>query len=303
MDDEKTEVEDFLDDWTAAEDADKDADKDADDTGDDANEDADDDADKDADSDNSADDENQSDDDADDDDDAEGEQDDKSGDEPDDAKDDKDRVPTTSEFRGMLDEREKRQKFEAENEDLKRRLAQHEKEQENETPTPDPITDPEEFRNHQKNELQALEQRTNMNAQEYTARTKHGDKAIDDAIDAMAEHMKSNPETYQQVMSDRFPYEALVKWHADKSFFAEVEAAGGKEAWLKAQAEASDDDADKGDDKNADADSDDDSEDDAEAAAKEKKLVPSLSGKGAKSKRGKAKAKTAEENFDEMFPR
>ncbi len=237
--------------------------------------------------------ENQSDDDADEGDDAEAEQGDEPGDETEEADDPEDRTPTTREFKGMLDEREKRQRFEAENEDLRRRLAEYEQ-QGNAEETPDPLVDAAAFQQHQKQLLAEAEQRATMRSQEYAARVKYTDEVIDKAVAAIEQVFKKDPNDpeYVRVVSSKFPYDALVKWHNDQELLTEINEAGGKEAWLKAQREQTTGD-----------DTEDDVEESSNKGAGGRKPPPSFAGKGTKGKKGTAKAETEEDVFKDMFSR
>ena len=116
------------------------------------------------------------------------------------------------EFKGYLDEREKRQKAEAESAALKAQLEQlQQSNRKEEQPTPDIYENPEAF---QRSLTQRLEQeldqrllRDRMNSSEFYARKEHGDELIDE-VKSWAQSL--SPEQATALTSQPMPYLAAV---------------------------------------------------------------------------------------------
>lgn len=105
----------------------------------------------------------------------------------------------------MLDEREKRQKLEAQLAQLQQQSKPEPQE------TPDPISDPEAFAAWQAEQVQRTALNTKLDISEELARDKHGDELVDKARDWAMDRFRQNPAFYQEVIGQRNPYGYVVK--------------------------------------------------------------------------------------------
>jgi hypothetical protein len=107
-----------------------------------------------------------------------------------------------------------------ENRELKKRIGEFEAKSREKAPLPDPMTDPEGYAQYQ---TQAVEERIfnqKLDMSEEMAIDRHGKDAVDVAFEAMK--AKNDQFAYQQVMSSRHPFDALVKWHKREKLLSDI---------------------------------------------------------------------------------
>ena len=145
------------------------------------------------------------------------------------------RVP----LREMLDERERRQRIEAEYQQLLAHVQQQQQPK-----GPDTIFDaPDEYLNQRvitplRQEMQMeMMRRTDMQSREF-ANAQFGEEAVNSAL-ADISRIRQTPQgnfVFQQIMAAGHPYGALVKWHNQAK--AQQAIGSDPQAWLKQQQQA-----------------------------------------------------------------
>lgn len=114
-----------------------------------------------------------------------------------------------------------------ENKELKRQVADLQRQlQERTAQAPDPVADPEGYRTYvqgdQSQRFQQMLTGAMLNMSEQMARQSLGSEAVDAAVEAMREHIKTDPHSYQRVMQSQHPYAELVKWHQQHKLLSEI---------------------------------------------------------------------------------
>lgn len=97
---------------------------------------------------------------------------------PDPAPQDEERIPI-GQFKGFLEEREKRQQYESENARLKAQLEQFQQSQRKEETPPDIYDNPEGYRQHMEAQLENRLLSERVSVSEFMARQQHGDELVD----------------------------------------------------------------------------------------------------------------------------
>lgn len=139
-------------------------------------------------------------------------------------------VPITS----MLDEREKRQKLEAELAQLRASQQQPEPQQ-----IPDVFEDPEGFANYQRQAAQQATLNAKLDISEEMARDKYGDEIVDKARDWALQQIHTRPGFYQELIQQRNPYRHAVEQYNREQIASQVSPSEFTEfqAWKAAQAQ------------------------------------------------------------------
>lgn len=88
------------------------------------------------------------------------------------------------------------------------------------TPLPDVIEDPTGFAQTMQTQVASMVQNERLNMSEAMARQSHGDEKVNAARDALL--ASGDQAAHQQIMQSAMPYEALIKWHEQQSFFQQV---------------------------------------------------------------------------------
>jgi hypothetical protein len=138
-------------------------------------------------------------------------------------------VPITA----MLDERERRQKIEAE-------LAQLRASQPQQQPQkiPDMFEDPDGFQTYQAQVAQTATLNAKLDISEEMARDKFGDEAVDQARDWALQQSQTRPGFYQELMQQRNPYRYAVEQFRREQIASQVSLTDFEQfqAWKAAQA-------------------------------------------------------------------
>jgi hypothetical protein len=124
----------------------------------------------------------------------------------------------------LTEERTKRQEAEAKYKVLEDMIkantqAQQPVEQPKAAPIPDPIADPEGFAAYTQQSIDHRVQATRLDMSEDLARSKHGDEAVEAALEAAK---LAGPNVFNKFQHERNPYEALIKWHTDQRVVTEI---------------------------------------------------------------------------------
>lgn len=120
----------------------------------------------------------------------------------------------------ILDEREKRQQYQREAEELRRWKA--EREAQEQTKPKDFYEDPDGYlRNVQQQQQHAIwNERLNMS--EMMAVNKHGDETVTQAADAFKQAAAKNPALVHEFTQQRDPYGFVVQWHKRNAALTEI---------------------------------------------------------------------------------
>lgn len=139
-------------------------------------------------------------------------------------------IPVTA----LLDEREKRQKFEREAEELRRWKEEQERQRQQGEKRPDFWENPEQALGHLRQEFQQQLWNEKLNISEAQARRAMGDEIVDEATEAFKAEVAKNPALFQQLQSQRDPYGFVVDWHKRQEFLSEVQ---DPDAWREQERE------------------------------------------------------------------
>lgn len=130
----------------------------------------------------------------------------------------------------LLDEREKRQKYEAEARRLQQQLEQLSQKQE---PAPDFFDNPDQAVQHHLAQMQADQWNRTLNASKYRVARSVGDAdLVDQAEQAFSQAVQANPSLYVEFQNHPEPYDYVVEWHKKQQFMAEVK---DPDQWKEAQ--------------------------------------------------------------------
>lgn len=128
----------------------------------------------------------------------------------------------------LMQEREKRDKLLEERtqqltqqiEELKRQSQKQEPE--TEQSPPDPVDDPDGWRQWNQQTVEQLAFNERLNTTELLAREKHGDEAVDAAVEWAKTEAQKRPALAQEIQSARNPYGKLMELHRQSQFLSEV---------------------------------------------------------------------------------
>lgn len=129
----------------------------------------------------------------------------------------------------MLDEREKRQRLERENEELRKAQAER---QAKAQPQIDPIIDPEGYQAHVARQVEIGRQR--MSAA--MAVDKYGEETVKAAESAFNAALARNPALGQEIADSVHPYDFAVKWHRKQQLASEIGDVDSVEALVRREA-------------------------------------------------------------------
>lgn len=115
-------------------------------------------------------------------------------------------VPSPDQFKGYLDEREKRQSVEKELRELRERF-----EQQNAKPLPDFNSDPEGFANHLRSEVQKAALNERFESSQDRASEKHGDETVKAAMDWGMAQANASQAFASEYVQQRHPVDWIVK--------------------------------------------------------------------------------------------
>jgi len=134
----------------------------------------------------------------------------------------------------VLDEREKRQKFERELEDYRRKYEEATKQ----PPAPlDPIADPEAFEAALQNRIQQVEWNAITTVSLASARRIHGEDKVQAAEQWVAQELQRNPHFFQAIRRQPDPYDFVVRQHQRSLQLSKI-GDDDPEAWAQKWAEA-----------------------------------------------------------------
>lgn len=141
-------------------------------------------------------------------------------------------IPVTA----LLDEREKRQAAEREVAELRQwRQQQEQLQRQSQQPPPDWYDDPEKRMQVERAQTAHMLWNERLNMSEMTVRSQVGDELVDAATQAFTVATQTNPALYQEMQSQRHPYDFVVKWHQRQSILTEI--GDNPKAWMEAQRE------------------------------------------------------------------
>lgn len=98
-------------------------------------------------------------------------------------------------------------------------------------PAPDMFEDPEGYQKHQAMTAQQMQQNLRLDMSEEMARQAHGDDVVDAAFEALK--AAGDQATFQSLMAQRSPYNALVDWHKQQKVVLEI--GSDPDAWIAAK--------------------------------------------------------------------
>lgn len=119
----------------------------------------------------------------------------------------------------LLEEREKRQQYEAQVSQLQKRLQELEEAQEP-VQAPDMFEDPEGYQQHQQQAVAQAIWNNTLNNSESMVREVMGDEAVDKATEAFK--ATNDPTLWAKLQQERHPYKWLVQWHQQQELLAEI---------------------------------------------------------------------------------
>lgn len=133
-----------------------------------------------------------------------------------------DRIPITA----LLDEREKRQAKEREAEEARREAEQLRRQlqamQRPPQKAPDFFENPEHAFQARVTPLQQQMLSDRLDMSELMASDKHGAEVVEEAKKAFLAEAQRNPALHQQILRERHPYDAVVKWHKRVSTLSKI---------------------------------------------------------------------------------
>lgn len=134
----------------------------------------------------------------------------------------------------VLDEREKRQKFERELEDYRRKY----EEATRQPPKPlDPIADPDAFDAALRERMEQVEWNAITTVSLASARRQHGDEKVKQAEEWVRSQLAQNPAFYQTIRRQPDPYDFVVREHQRNLRLSKI-GDDDPEAWAQRWAEA-----------------------------------------------------------------
>ena len=131
-----------------------------------------------------------------------------------------------------LDEREKRQRIQANYEDLKLKYEEATAKPKAEI---DIFADPDAYKASVAEQVRQATWDAITSWSLEAASDKHGVQALKDAQDAIQEEMKDNPAFFNTIRSQRHPYDFVVKWHKRQQAMAKL-GDDDPESWFEKQA-------------------------------------------------------------------
>lgn len=124
--------------------------------------------------------------------------------------------------KGILDEREKRQQYQREAEELRRWKAEREAKDAEAQKKPDFYENPDEYMRQREQAQQHAIWNERLNMSELMATNKHGEEAVNAAADAFKVAAAQNPALVHEFTQQRDPYGFVMKWHQKNSMLTEI---------------------------------------------------------------------------------
>lgn len=132
-------------------------------------------------------------------------------------------APTMLPLSAILDEREKRQQYQREAEELRRWKQEREaKEQAAQQKQPDFYENPDEYMRQVQAQQQHAVWNERLNMSELRAADKFGPEKVDEAAEAFKVAAAKNPALVHEFTQQRDPYGFVMQWHTRNSVIAEI---------------------------------------------------------------------------------
>lgn len=141
-------------------------------------------------------------------------------------------VPITA----LLDERDKRQAFAREAEELRRKVAEYEAKAAQPAPEPDFFSDPEGYLSKVQQQFEHRLWNDRLNTSETLSRRHYGDSLVTEAATAFKEAAAVSPALTAELRNQADPYGYVVAWHKRQRVVSQM--GDDPDAWIEAQVQA-----------------------------------------------------------------